>query len=312
MELEKIPPEVFVNSVIYAAHKQYGHKRKNVFRWKAMKLVFEVTKEVNYPNLSFGCYKYGWYSFQTDSILRDIFSTKSLHGGKFGSGLIDKDMVDLVYPIIEKLGSIFSKRGYKPFLIWAHEEKIPEQYRPLYKYNDQLLKHLKKLSDNPSKSVIPKYYDLISEIVSELDPNLNHISKEYLDTYFDYIDELEGVLLVCKRRNFNAKQVKSLLKDFESFYEKEISSFIFPFVETLTTDEGKEYEIEVYSTNIKRKAAAISGKLEEIKQKISEYELNPTIDDFDFEIQSEVKKLDPIQRKDFSIFLSELGNHVVN
>jgi hypothetical protein len=277
-----------------------------------MKLVFEVAKEIDYPNLSFVCYKYGWYSFQTDSILREIFSTRSLHGGKFGSESIDKDLVDLVYPIIEKLGSIFSKRGYKIFLTWAHEEKIPEQYRPLYKYNDQLLRNLKKLSDNPSKSVIPEYYDLISNIVSELDPNLKHISKEYLDIYFDYIDQLEGVLLVCKRRNFNAKLVKNLLKDFESFYEKEISSFIFPFIETLTTDDGKEYEIEVYSTNIKRKSAAISGKLEEIKNKISEYQLTPILEDFDNEIQSEVTKLNPAQRKDFSNFLSASVNHTAN
>jgi hypothetical protein len=311
MELDKIPPEIFINSVIYAAHKQYGHKRKNVFRWKAMKLVFEVAKEANYPNLSFGCYKYGWYSFQTDSILRDIFSTKSLHGSKFESELINKELVDLVYPIISKLEAIFSKRGYKSFLSWAHGEKIPEQYQPLYKFNDQLLKNLKNLSKNPSKSDIPKYYDIISDIVSELDPNLHHLQKEYLDTYFDYIDQLEGVLLVCKRRNFNAKNVKSLLKELETFYEKEISSFIFPFVETLT-EEGKTYEIEVYSTNIRKKSAIISGKLDEIKEKISEYELNPTLDDFDHEIRSEVSKLDGSKRKDFTNFLSTLGQHAVN
>jgi len=144
-----------------------------------------------------------------------------------------------------------------------------------------------------------------------LDPNLNHLSKEYLDTYFDYIDQLEGILLVCKRRNFNAKNVKSLLKEIESFYEKEISSLIFPFIETLTAD-GKEYEIEVYSTNIKRKVGAISGKLEEIKEKISEYQLTPILDDFDNEIRSEVAKLNPSQRKEFSIFLSESGNHIIN
>ena len=312
MELDKIPPEVFVNSVIFAAHKQYGPKRVNVYRWKAMKLVFEVANEVNYPHLSFGCYKFGWYSFQTDLILQEIFSTKSLHGGKFESESINKELVVIVNPIIIKLESIFSKRGYKTFLNWAHGEKIPEQYRPLYKYNDQLLKNLKKLSDNPSKSAIPKYYDEISDIVTELDPNLHHISKEYLDTYFDYIDQLEGVLLVCKRRDFNAKHVKSLLKDFESFYEREISSFIFPFIETLTTDDGKEYEIEVYSTNIKRKSAAISGKLEEIKEKISEYQLTPILEDFDNEIQSEVTKLNPIQRKEFSNFLLTSVNHTVN
>lgn len=311
MELEKIPPEVFVNSIIYAAHKQYGSKRVNVYRWKAMKLVFEVANEVNYPNLSFGCYKYGWYSFHTDLILREIFSTRSLHGGKFGAESVNKDLVDLIYPIIKNLESIFSKRGYKTFLSWAHGEKIPEQYRPLYKFHDQLLNNLKKLGGNPSKSDIPKYYDKISNIVSELDPNLQHIQKEYLDTYFDYIDQLEGVLLVCKRRNFNAKNTKSLLKELESFYEKEISSFIFPYIETLTAD-GKNYEIEVYSTNIKRKSEAISGKLDEIKTKIIEYNLNPTLDDFDNEIRSEVSKLNPTQRKEVSTFLSGLGNHTMH
>jgi len=167
------------------------------------------------------------------------------------------------------------------------------------------------MSEIRLKKDIPQYYDIVSDIVSSFEPNLKHMREDYLDIYFNYIDQLEGVLLVCKRRNFNAKYTKELLKEFLSLYENEISTFIFPFVETLTGD-NKVYEIEVYSTNLQKKTSLVSSKLDELKHRISLYNLNPTLDDFDNEIKYEINKLNQTERKEFSTFLSKLGHHVVN
>ncbi|MGB8309927.1 MAG: hypothetical protein WCE65_08815 [Methanoregula sp.] len=300
-DINEIPPEVFVNTIANLAHDRYKEKRTSVFRWKAMKLVYDIANDTGYTKLSFGCYKYGWYSFKTDNILLDIFNGRSLHGAKIDRKKVNFDLIDLFTPLIDGYEKIFAKKQYKGFLNYAHVKKIPEEFQALYDCHDKFRLKMKKINEC-EKITIPEFYDPLSELISNFDSNLKHVNEEHLCFYFDYMDLLEGVLLVCKNRNTNFRNVKDILSEFKEIYDNEISSFLFPFLSTVKWD-NIEYELDAYKVNIQRKSEKFPNVFKNLKDKAKKYNLIPTLEDMDLEIEKSLDRMNNDEKKELFALL---------
>lgn len=295
VNLNKIPPEVVINSILYAAHQEYSAKRKKVVLTKAVKLIVRSIEEINYKPISYGCFKHGEYSFQVHSITKPIFVTRSLHGADINKELVDFDIVELVKPVVIFLKPIMTGT-WKKFLKYAHGDRISPEYQELYKWHDAFHDILAKAADC-KKEEIGKYYEIISYTISNFDSTLTHVDKKYLPFYFDFMDLLEGVLMVCRNRSTNFFHVKEVLSDFNDIYEMEISTFLFPFTLTLK-GENIDYEKNAYATNTERKLANLQSKFNDLKGKVKKYNLIPSVEDFDLEIEKSLNEISPSEKKD--------------
>ncbi|MFY9750619.1 MAG: hypothetical protein WB811_02090 [Methanoregula sp.] len=287
-DINKLPPSVIINSILFAAHEEYSTKRKKVVLTKAVKLVVRSIEDLGYRQISYGCFKHGEFSFQAHSITKPIFVTRSLHGANINKSIVNFEIVEMVKPIIVTLKPIMTGT-WKKFLKYAHEDRISPEYQALYKWHDAFHDIIGEASEC-KKVDIGKFYDTFSDIISNLDSTLNHVDEKYLPLYFDYMDLLEGVLMVCRNRDTNFNHVKEILSDFNNMYENEISTFIFPFVLTLKGD-NIEYEMGAYESNSQRKIEGLSNNFTALKDKVKRYNLIPTLEDMDYEIEKSLNQM---------------------
>jgi hypothetical protein len=294
-DINEIPPTVFVKSVMYATHKAYGSKRTEIKKTKSMKLVLKTAEKCGYNRLSHGFYMFGDYSFQVYSIFSRIFNGPSLHGMKQDAD-IDMELVDYVTPTVTELSKIFLRR-FSNFMKWAHVQEIPKDYLDFYHYADDFRDFLRDDLYHSRKNEISKYYAITSEKISNLDGCLNHVPKEQLDVYFKFTDLLEGSLLVCKVRKVNYNLFKDILKDMIDTYDRDVSSVLYPYLETLHGGNN-EYETEEYNANLIRKMEIITTKLDEINIELSKFDFKPTLEEMDSEIIIELNKLDTTEKQE--------------
>lgn len=301
-DINEIPPEVIINSILFAAHEEYSAKRKKVTLTKAVKLLVRSIEEIEYRKISYGCFKHGEFSFQAYNITKPIFVTRSLHGANINRTIVDFDVVEMVRPIVASLKPIMTGTWEK-FFKYAHEDRISPEYQTLYKWHDTF-HNLVGGTSSCKKKDIGKFYDIFSDIISNLDSTLNHVDEKYLPFYFDYMDLVEGVLMVNRNRDTNFNHVKEVLSDFDNMYENEISTFICPFVITLKGD-NIEYEKNAYVINSQRKMESLSFKFQNLKEKVRKYNLIPTLEDMDLEIEKSLNEMNGEERKEiFSLLKS--------
>jgi hypothetical protein len=299
--LNELPPTVIINSVLYAAHKEYSNKRKKVTKTKAVKLVIKSIEAINYHKISYGCYKYGEYSFDLHNILSDIFGPRSLHGIQVDKELINFEVVELIKPTIVQLKPIMTGT-WKRFIKWAHQDQIPLEYKSLYDCHDTFSIEVGKMIDC-QKPQIGNFYDIFSNLISEFDSNLKHVDQERVHFYFDYMDLFEGFLLVCKNRDTNFRQVKNILNDFKRIYDDDVASLIFPYDLTLK-NENIVFERAKYKENLAKKETHFLVAFQELKSRAIKFNLIPTIEDMDFEIEREMKTLDQEEKKELHRILA--------
>jgi len=294
-DINEIPPEVVINSILFAAHEEYSDKRKKVTLTKAVKLLVRSMEEIEYQRISYGCFKHGEFSFKVYNITKPIFITRSLHGANINKNIVDFDIVEMVRPIVASLKPIMTT-SWKRFFKYAHGDRISSEYQTLYKWHDAF-HNIVGVASECKKEDIKIFYDIFSDTITNLDSTLNHVDEEYLHFYFNYMDLLEGVLMVSKNRNTNFFHVKEILSDFNKMYEDEISTFICPFLLTLKGDDI-EYEKDAYTANAQRKIGNLSLKFQTLKEKATRYNLIPTLEDMDLEIEKSLNEMNEEERKE--------------
>jgi hypothetical protein len=125
-------------------------------------------------------------------------------------------------------------------------------------------------------------FDSISEIISEYDQSLIHLSDDILDVFFDYTDLLEAVLLASKRRSINVIDIKDILVKLSNYYSK------------------------IYSLMISGNCDDISSILEElshIKEEICNRQLMPSDEEYDAEISEITSTMNDREREDLAHML---------
>lgn len=301
-DINEIPPEVIINSVLFAAYQEYSDKRKKVTITRAVKLIINSVERLNYQKISYGCYKYGEFSFEVHDIIRPIFVTRSLHGAKINKKLVRVDIVELINPIIAELKFLMTGTWGR-FNKWAHEDRVPPELHALYNAHDRFETLLSNIQSVRRKCDYPLYQEQISTIISDLDSELDHVDDNYKSLYFEYTGLLEGFVVATKYHDYNFSHAKKLYEDLTDLYKDEISSLIFPFNKTIK-GENKISEETAYFENCGRKLTKLQVKILKIKEEAERYNLRPTIEDLDNEITIEFNKLDENEKSEL---LSTLG-----
>lgn len=293
MDIDKIPPDVFVKSVMYAAHQKYGRGRVKIKRVKSMKMVIKAAERCGYNHISHGFYMFGDYSFKIHTIFDEIFDGPSLHGMRKDRS-INMELVSLLDTFLDDMRHLLTGR-FNKFIDWAHIQEVPQEYLDFYLYGDLLRENIETLS-NVKKKDVASYYDVISGNVSSLDACLNHVPKERLSLYFKFTDLLEGVLIVCRHRDFNYFAYKAVMKDLAKLYRYDIASLLYPYLETLKGGDI-EFENREYNERIEERMSTVPDKLARLKTQIARKGFKPTIEELDAEISSDMRELDGAEKK---------------
>lgn len=291
MKNQDVSLDVFTYTVLHAAHKEYSKKRKKVTITKAIKLIIKIAEEIEYTNVSYGCYKYGEYSFQLYDILKPAFPSHSLHGLKKREGLIDFDLEKVIQPIIKKYEKLMTG-GYASFLKWAHEDRIPEEYRTLYRTHDEILSFFYDIKKIRDKNTLKTNLKRLPDLISIMDKNLNHVDEKGVELYYGLSDCLEGLSIIIAYRNeYNFVNLKKILKQMGVLYTDNLSSLLFPYDLTLKGSQEAN-EIERYNTSYQNKLESSKIALKRVNIYLNNNNLKPTIYELDMEINNELIKMD--------------------
>ena len=305
MSFNDVSPEEFIKTIVNTTHKNYSNHRKHIHKGRIIKLIIKISEDLDYEGFSSGLYKHGHYSFYVNDVLYQSGFQKSLHGAKINKSEIDEDLVEIVTPLIVKSQNLFLSRNER-FMDWAHYERVPDEYKDFYEYGDILLNNIQNdLPKIRNKAELTKYYDKISDTITNLENCLGHVNSDNLKFYFSYVDYLENILLVCKVRDFKFREVKSLLKDMSETYYHHIYSFLPPFEQTLDSQENKEFERRGYEEAMNRAKENASRLLPKIEDQILTYNLEPTIEELDNEIKREFERSDDDTRKEFICIMNQ-------
>jgi len=298
MNFNDVSPDEFIKTIVYTTHNDYASARKFGKKWRIMKLVIKLSEDLDYEGISSGLYKHGHYSFYVDSTFWKIGLKSSLHGVKIKQSDINRDLSEHIKPLINDYQKIIISKT-KDFSKWAHFERIPDQYQDFYRFGDPLLQKIQDLSKEQKKDNISEYYEKISDLITNFDNYLNHVDSKHIKQYFEYVDLLENLLLVCNKRQFNFRIVKPLLKEMGNTYYSGIYSFLPPFELTLDSKESSSFEKNSYNEAIKRSEKIVNDSLPKLTVRILENNLKPTLEELDEEIKLEFKKSDEDTRKEF-------------
>jgi hypothetical protein len=298
--VNEIPPDIFIKSVLAATHKVYSGDRKKIKHTKSVKLVLKVAERCGYTRIGNGFYKHGHFSFRVFSLMNSIFPYQSLHGMRRDTS-INFELVDFVTPIIIEMNKLFLGQ-FKLFMKKAHTIDVPLEYLDLYTHGDNF-ENLFASITKFNKKELSSVYNLIQKEISEFDVCLKHVPKERVDIYFKFTELLEGVLLVCKYRDFNTTVGKKIISDLFYLYKDYVSYLLYPYIETLS-GEDIEYEKEKYNTSIQNKMKYASMRFGKLENKIIEYHFQPTINELDTEISIELNKMDKKERTQLFNLLS--------
>lgn len=301
MDIDKIPPDVFVRSVMYAAHQKYGRGRVKIRRVKSMKMVIKAAEKCGYNHISHGFYMFGAYSFRIHAIFDEIFDGPSLHGMRKDRS-INMELVSQLDTLLDDMRYLLTGK-FSKFIDWAHIPEVPQKYLDFYHYGDLLRVNIEDLPSVKKKDVA-SYYDIISDNISNLDACLNHVPKERLSLYFKFTDLLEGVLIVCKHRDFNYHAYRAVMKDLAKLYEYDVASLLYPYLESMKGGDT-EFEEREYNKRIEERMNAVPKKLARLKVRIAKEGFKPTIEELDAEISSDLRNLDGAEKKQI---LSILGH----
>jgi len=286
-DINEIPPEIFVKSVLAATHKAYSGDRTKIKHTKSVKLVLKVAEKCGYNQLGHGFYKHGHFSFRVFELMNMAFTYQSLHGLKRDQTL-NWELIDFVTPIVIELSDHFLD-NFNRFIKHAHTIDAPPEFIALYACGERFERALKKATKQ-NKKELKISYDLLEGKISELDACLKHVPKERIDTYFKFTELLEGVLLVCKYRDFNAIIGKNIIDDLFHLYKENVSFLLYPYIETLSGGDI-EYEKERYNSTMDNKISWSSKRLNEIERMIIKFQFKPTIEELDKEITREFNSM---------------------
>jgi len=305
MDINDIPQDVFIRSIVEAAHERYGSDRTKVKHVKSMKMIIEIAERLNYNRFSHGFYMFGDYSFRIDSILNTIVIGPSLFGRKKGIQQgIDTELVAAVSDILDELSRVLLRRYYD-FDRWAHVEKIPPEWRDLYRYGREFRENVEELPTIHKKHV-PFCYDELSEIISHFDACLGHVNPDLLSMYFEFTHLLEGILIACKYQDFNYKEFRTIVNELNELYRFPISSLLYPFLETLRGGDN-EFETKEYEDRKVNRIKTIPGSLVKLRKKVYEIGLKPSIADLDIEITKDLNKMSDKKREEiFNLLKSSM------
>lgn len=293
MDIDKIPPDVFVKSVVYGAHQKYGRGRVKIRRVKSMKMVIKAAEMCSYDHIAHGFYMFGDYSFRVHTIFDEIFDGPSLHGMRKDRS-INMELVSLLDTFFDDMQHLLTGR-FSKFIDWAHIQEVPQEYLDFYLYSDLLRKNIEILP-NVKRKDVASYYDEISGNISNLDACLNHVPKERLLLYFKFTDLLEGVLIVCRHRNFNYYDYKAVMKDLAKLYKYDVASLLYPYLETMK-GEDTEFEKREYNERIEKRMNVVPSGLTRLEARIAKRGFKPTLEELDAEISSDMRDLDGAGKK---------------
>jgi hypothetical protein len=153
-----------------------------------------------------------------------------------------------------------------------------------YNCHEDFKKNLKILSVPNISREFP--YDLcenISDIITQYGQNLTHLSSEASDVFFDYMDLLESVLIVAKKRHLEIANIKDVLAHMETIYSKIYLSMV---------------------PCSHKNVSAIFPLLAALKTELQNRNLLPTLDEYDEEIAETVASMNDEERKNLTCALS--------
>jgi hypothetical protein len=109
------------------------------------------------------------------------------------------------------------------FANWIHYEICPSPYNSFYKHNDEFVKALKQMLNQPNQTLIAGHSrDYVGEIITQYNTCLRYVPKEILNVFFDFTDILEDLLLVAKVRKMSVSNLDGYLIKLKDVYETKI------------------------------------------------------------------------------------------
>ena len=126
-------------------------------------------------------------------------------------------------------------------------------------------------------------YDSISDILSEYDQSIAHLSDDITDIFFDFTDLLEGLLLVSKRRSVEITNIQETLKKMNDIYSR-------IYLLMLSCNQS----------NI----LPITTELSRLKDEINKQGLLPTEEEYESELSEMVANLNEKEKEELACMFS--------
>jgi hypothetical protein len=274
----EIASENFIHSILYATKKEYKDSCLYLPRSRSVKLVCFAADYLDYDLLNRGWYKHGYFSFITNEIIKNLPFRGSLLKTKIDMDKVDREISDQIIKFLKDNKSHFLSKK-EDFLHWVHYDVAPEHYKKFYKLSDNFLQSFEDIS---YKKISSGYepYDEIADIISNYYPCLKHVDNDVLETFSDFVDLVENILLASKIRNTHLTGAKTQIRELYDLFEKQLYRGLPPFKQTLIGNE-KNLELQIYEKNIQSSLVYSIERLLTISTIMERRKLIPTISEFE-------------------------------
>jgi hypothetical protein len=270
----------FILFVLGEAKKELGDKCRYIGRTRALKLICIIANDIGFNEIPRGWYKHGLYSFKVDSILRMILRDNLL-STTIPPSQIDEELGGKIIHFVKYRKDQFVVPR-KEFFNWIHLDLPPQPYKLFYKHNDEFYQGRQNLIF-PKNVTFIHSYDILSDIITDLNHTLKHVRRDYLDIYFDYSDILEDLLLVMKRRGYDSSLLRQNFIELDGLYEDLIYSCLTPFEESAVGVDRND-EIATFTGVSNTRIRDASSKLWGINENMKLNRLKPTLSEYKEEI----------------------------
>lgn len=306
-DFNSLDDEEFIKITLNTLKYNIDLKKQNILGKKRLnKFIVFLAESLDYKNLTYGWYKYGFYSPDVNKKMNE-FQLNTLYDYAIYNDInIHREYEKHLERYINEYKNIFLNKQ-ELFDKWVYR-RAPQMYKNFYDNFNSLYAILNTLYNyNKNEIKNEDVYNTIEEDITNCYNSINHVHDgEIFNVFCHFTDILENLILILRLRD-KFKEINPYLNKLLKIFDENIYPFLTPYEETIT-GPSKDREILIFRDRKKIAIRKANSKLTDLEKELRDQDLWPTFCELKNYSKNLYDNLNEKQKKELKkIFLSTRG-----